>query len=110
MVDRQAVPWSTRDQRRAIVMPDWLVVTLAAIFLVHLVVFTRLAALRGEGYYWLISCIFLVLTASFGLRFFAPEIHFSNFPLYLALRYLAWVLALITLPMLVRRLLIKRKG
>ena len=85
-------------------MPDWLVAMLALTFLVHWVVFARLATICGGHYYWLVSSVFLVLTASFSLRLFAPGLQLATLPLYLVLRYLAWALAAITLPMLVVRI------
>jgi hypothetical protein len=91
------------------IVSDWIVATLAVIFLIHLVVFARLAIIRGERYYWLVSSVFLVLTASFSLRVFAPGIELAAFPLHLSLRYLAWALAAVTLPMLAWRLRKRRQ-
>jgi hypothetical protein len=84
-------------------MPDWLVMLLFVVFLVHLMIFVRLGIVRGDGYYWLVSSVFLVLTASFGLRIWAPEIQVVDQPLYQMLRYLAWLLAAITIPTMIWR-------
>jgi hypothetical protein len=91
-------------------MPEWLIAALSVLFLIHLLAFARLAIVQGEAYYWLVSCVFLALTTSFGLRLFAPEIAWGQTPIYLTLRYLAWLLAGISLPMLIRRLWKRRKA
>ncbi len=90
-------------------MPDWLVILLFLIFVVHLVIFGRLAMQRKLRYYWLVTAVFAVLSISFGLRLFLPEWMLGPLAAYQLFRYFAWLLAAITIPWLVIRLLNKRK-
>ncbi len=90
-------------------MPQWLIALLALLFLVHLLAFARLTLRRGGGYYWLLTVLFLALTASFTVRLFFPGWQVGGHALHAMLRYLAWGLAAVTLPMLIARLLRRKK-
>ena len=90
-------------------MPEWLVILLLLVFIVHLVIFSRLALKKKLPYYWLVSAVFAMLVASFGLRVFAPEWMLGPLAAYQLFRYFAWLLAVITIPWLVIRLLNKRR-
>jgi hypothetical protein len=92
-----------------IAMPDWLVAVLCAVFAVHLGVFGRLAITRREPYYWLVTTVFLALTTSFGLRLLAPELAVAEIPLHRMMRYAAWALACVTIPLMIMRLR-RRRG
>lgn len=85
-------------------MPEWLIAMLAALFCAHLVVFARLATRRGGAYYWLLTALFLALTASFTLRLAGPQWQLADQPLHVLSRYAAWAMALVTVPMLITRL------
>jgi hypothetical protein len=89
-------------------MPEWLVIVLLLIFVIHLVVFGRLAVNRKLPYYWLVTAVFAVLSISFGLRLFTPQLTLGPLAAYQLFRYFAWLLAAITIPWLVIRLLNKR--
>ena len=90
-------------------MPEWLVILLFLVFVIHLVIFSRLAINRRLPYYWLVSAVFFMLVASFGLRLFAPVWMLGPLAGYQLFRYFAWLLAAITIPWLVIRLLNKHK-
>ena len=90
-------------------MPDWLVIMLLLVFVVHLVIFSRLAIKRRLPYYWLVSAVFAVLVISFGLRVIAPEWMLGPLAGYQLFRYFAWLLATITIPWMFIRLWNKRK-
>lgn len=89
-------------------MPDWLIIFLVFLFFAHWLAFTRLAVVRGLLYYWLLSALFLLLTSSFLARLLAPGWDVAGIPLHLLLRYGAWALAAVTIPMLIARLLRRR--
>ena len=85
-------------------MPIWMNIFLAFLFLVHWVAFTRLAMLRGQLYFWLLSLLFFLLTLSFSLRLLNPTLELVGQPLHLLLRYVAWALTGVTIPILIMRL------
>ena len=90
-------------------MPEWLVIFLLLVFIVHLIIFSRLALKQKLPYYWLVSAVFAMLVASFGFRVFAPDWMLGPLAAYQLFRYFAWLLAVITIPWLVIRLLNKRR-
>jgi hypothetical protein len=85
-------------------MPFWLNVFLVILFLIHWIAFTRLAMLRSLVYFWLLSLLFFLLTMSFSLRLLYPNIEVAGQPLHLLLRYGAWALTGVTIPILIVRL------
>ena len=90
-------------------MPEWLVIFLLLVFVIHLVIFGRLALKRKLFYYWLVTAVFAMLVASFGLRLIVPGWMLGPLAGYELFRYLAWLLAVITIPWMVARLLTKRR-
>ena len=68
--------------------------------------------LRGQAYHWLLSALFLLLTAAFTLRLLQPDWHVAGLPLHRLLRYMAWALAVVTIPTLIVRLIerLRRRG
>lgn len=90
-------------------MPEWLVILLFMIFVIHLVIFGRLATIQKLRYYWLVAAVFALLSVSFGLRLFTPEWMLGPLAAYQLFRYFAWLLAAITIPWMVIRLLKKPK-
>jgi hypothetical protein len=90
-------------------MAEWLVISLLLVFTAHLVIFTRLALKRRLPYYWLISAVFAVLVTSFGLRLFAPDWMLGSFAGYQLFRYIAWLLAAITIPWMLIRILNRKR-
>lgn len=85
-------------------MPQWFIALLALLFLVHLLVFARLVVRRGGAYYFLLTILFLALTASFTVRLMAPGWQLGGQAVHMVLRYLSWALAAVTVPMLIARL------
>lgn len=68
---------------------SWLAFLLA-VFLVHLIIFAW-RTWRGRGLGDAVTSLtFLLLCLSFALRWQRPEWHVASFPVYTALRYLAW--------------------
>ncbi len=90
-------------------MPDWLPPILTLLFTAHLVAFLRLAIRRGGAYYWLVVSLFMALTGSFALRWLVPDLALGVTPAHLLLRYVAWSIALITIPMLVWRMIARQR-
>ena len=90
-------------------MPEWLVIFLLLVFVIHLVIFGRLALKRKLLYYWLVSAVFAMLVASFGLRLIAPGWMLGPQAGYHLFHYFAWLLAAITIPWMVARILNKRR-
>ncbi len=90
-------------------MPEWLVILLLLIFIIHLVIFGRMAVRQKQPYFWLVTAVFAMLVASFGLRGFAPECMLGPLAGHQLFRYFAWLLAAITIPWMVMRLINKRK-
>jgi len=90
-------------------MAEWVVISLLLVFAVHLVIFTRLALKHRLPYYWLISAVFAVLVTSFGLRLLAPDWMLGSFAVYQLFRYIAWMLAAITIPWMVIRILNRKR-
>jgi hypothetical protein len=90
-------------------MPDWLVAFLLLVFVVHLVVFGRLALKRRMIYYWLLTAVFAALVAAFGIRLFEPGWAVGGEPVYQWARYVAWGLAAITIPWTVARIVGRRR-
>jgi hypothetical protein len=82
-------------------MPSWLIVFLAVLFMAHWIAFMRLAIIRGQLYYWLLSLLFFLLTSSFTLRLINTDLSLIGQPLHLLLRYSAWAITAVTIPMLV---------
>ena len=89
-------------------MPEWLVILLLLIFVIHLVIFGRLARKRKLPYFWLVTAVFAMLVASFGLRLFASEWMLGPLVAYQLFRYFAWLLAAVTIPWMMIRLFNKR--
>jgi hypothetical protein len=85
-------------------MPNWLIIFLAFLFLVHWIAFTRLAVIHRQLYYWLLSLLFLLLTSSFTTRLLLPGLEIMGKEVYLLLRYTAWALAVVTIPMMIYRI------
>jgi hypothetical protein len=85
-------------------MPFWLTVFLAVLFMAHWIAFMRLAIIRGQLYYWLLSLLFLLLTSSFTLRLINPDLSLFGQPVHLLLRYSAWTITAVTIPILVLKL------
>jgi len=84
-------------------MPHGLIQFLFILFLLHLLAFARLAVLRREGYYFMLSFVFLLLVASFATWLWLPELRLGSFPVYRILRYLAWLAAAISISWGLRR-------
>ena len=91
-------------------MPDWLVIALTLLFFAHFAAFARLAVRRGGAYYLLVTALFAALTASFAVRFLAPAWSLGGVAVHLWLRYAAWAVAIVTVPMMVMRILARRRG
>ena len=81
-------------------MPDWSIALMLVVFAIHLIVFARLAIIRKQGYYWLVATLFAVLTVSFSLRLWFPELRLGHYHAHMLVRLLGWVMAAVTLPIL----------
>ena len=91
-------------------MPFWLIVFLVVLFMLHWIAFMRLAIIRGQRYYWLLSLLFFLLTSSFTLRLINPDLSLIGHPVHLLLRYSAWVITAVTIPMLILKLKRSKSG
>ena len=85
-------------------MPDWLVAALLAVFIVHLILFARLALRCRQGYYLAVTLTFALLVIAFGLRLGWPEIRVGELQLFQLFRWSAWASAVVSISwFLVRR-------
>ena len=84
-------------------MPDWLTMLLLAIFVVHLVVFGVLLIRRREKYYAAVTLTFLLLTATFAVRLWAPDAAIGDLSLFWSLRIAAWCSAAVSITWLLSR-------
>ena len=83
---------------------------LLLVFVVHLVVFARLAVRRREGYYYALVVTFGLLTLSVSIRLAFPEAQWMGQTLAQWLRWSAWLAALVSISWGVGRFLHRRKG
>lgn len=90
-------------------MPEWLLIVLLLVFVIHLLVFGRLALKRGGAYYWLVSSVFAALVLSFSSRLWASEWMLAGLPAHQLFRYVAWALAAVTIPWLIYRITQKKR-
>ncbi len=91
-------------------MPDWLVAGLIVLFGVHLIAFGVLAIKRKERYHIFTCTTFALLVITFSLRLWLPNAQVNGFQLYWVFRVAAWISALVSITMLVRRRLGKRSA
>jgi len=84
-------------------MPDWLIASLIGVFVVHLVVFARLALRRRQSYYVAVSLTFALLIGAFGLRLTLPDLSAGGIPLHWVARRLAWASAAVSITWLLLR-------
>jgi hypothetical protein len=68
---------------------------LLAIFLLHLLVFGRLALWSRRGYHQSLVLVFICLIAMISLRLWAPALSLGALPLWYLLRWGAWAFTLV---------------
>ncbi|MGB0514386.1 MAG: hypothetical protein ACPGJE_06060 [Wenzhouxiangellaceae bacterium] len=83
---------------------------LLILFAIHLVAFARLGWKRRQAYYLSLVLTFALLTASFAMFLFAPDVTLGAIEAYRGLRMLAWGAALVSLSWTGVRLLRRRGG
>jgi hypothetical protein len=84
-------------------MPDWLVIALLVVFVIHLVLFLRIALKRRERYYWLVSLTFLLLVISFSSRLWLSDLLIGKIPAYWFPRVAAWGCTITVIVLAIRR-------
>lgn len=82
---------------------------LLVVFLIHLIVFARLAIRRREGYYVALVTTFGLLVASNAVRLMAPELEVFERALFQWLRWTAWLAALVSISWGIRRYIQRRR-
>lgn len=83
---------------------DWLNPVLLGIFVVHLVVFGLRASRSKSLYDFAAGALFGFLVISYALKMWAPYWQYGGIAGYLLARYVAWFLALFTVPQIFWRL------
>lgn len=92
-------------------MTDWVSALLLGVFVIHLVIFARLALRRREAYYVAVTMTFALLVLAFGLRLLWPELRAGTVALHQMFRWLAWVSAGVSISwLLLRRFERRRSG
>jgi hypothetical protein len=90
-------------------MTHWYNPLMFALFGAHLIPMVVLGIKRRELYYLAPITTFALLTLTYGLRLFAPELEVAGRPLHEPVRYLAWTAAAISIPLLVVRIRQRRR-
>lgn len=92
-------------------MGAWYDPVMFVMFAGHLVPMLVVGLKRRELYYLAPIITFALLTATFGLRWLAPGFVLGSMtvPLHQALRYIAWIAAAISIPLLVIRIRRRRR-
>ncbi len=84
-------------------MPEWLVLILLVVFVIHFVVFIRVALKKKERYYWLVSTTFFLLVLSFSSRLWFERIEIAGVPAYWMPRVAAWACTAFAIYLAVQR-------
>jgi hypothetical protein len=84
-------------------MPEWLILSLLVVFVIHLALFVRLALKKKEGYYWLVSTTFFLLVLSFSSRLWFESIIIFGIPVYWFPRIAAWMCTAVAVTFAIRR-------
>ena len=84
-------------------MPEWLVKSLLVIFVIHFVMFARIALRKKDRYYWLVSITFFLLVISFSTRLWFESLHVFDIPAYWIPRVAAWTCTLVAILLAIRR-------
>ncbi len=83
---------------------------LMLLFAAHLAGFSILGLRRREWYYLALVMTFGLLTGAFALRLLAPGLEVGGAPLYLWLRYAAWVAAAVSISWTATRMQRRRRN
>jgi hypothetical protein len=67
---------------------------LLVVFILHLVIFGRIALKTRRGYHWILALTFISLIAMTGVRLWAPEIRLGEMPAWHLFRWGAWACTL----------------
>ena len=84
-------------------MPDWLIELLIFVFIAHFVAFVRLAYIRKDRRYILVSLTFFLLILSFSTRLWWPRAHLGPISIHWDFRIAAWTSTLAVIVMLLKR-------
>ncbi|NKI35183.1 hypothetical protein HFP89_08390 [Wenzhouxiangella sp. XN79A] len=90
-------------------MSAWYDPVMFVLFAAHLVPMLVVGLKRREIYYLAPITTFALLTATFGLRLFAPELQVGSTPLHVPVRYAAWAAAAVSIPLFIVRLCRRRR-
>jgi hypothetical protein len=90
-------------------MPLWLIVSLLIVFAIHFVAFFSLFFIRKDKYYAYICLTFLLLVISYSMRIWLGDFHLAGVKGFWVFRVAAWISALISISMTVRRFVRARK-
>jgi hypothetical protein len=91
------------------VMGKWYDPVMFLLFAAHLVPMLVVGIKRRELYYLAPITTFALLTLTFGLRLFAPELEVGGRPLHEPVRYAAWTAAAVSIPLLILRIRQRRR-
>jgi len=90
-------------------MGNWYDLLMFALFAAHLIPLLIVGVKRRELYYLAPVTTFALLTLTFGLRLFAPELEVGSTPLHEPVRYAAWAAAAVSIPLFVIRFRQRRR-
>lgn len=85
-------------------MSHWYDPIMFVLFAAHLIPMLIVGLKRRERYYLAPITTFALLTLTFGLRLFAPELEIGGRPLHEPVRYAAWTAAAVSIPLLILRI------
>jgi len=90
-------------------MSNWYDPVMFLLFGAHLIPMLIVGIKRRELYYLAPITTFALLTLTFGLRLFAPELEVGDRPLHEPVRYMAWIAAAVSIPLFIVRFRQRRR-
>ena len=91
-------------------MKLWYDPVMLVLFAAHLVPMLFVGFKRRELYYLAPITTFSLLTATFALRVFAPDLQVGDTPLHVPVRYAAWAACAVSIPLLILRIRTRRRA
>lgn len=91
-------------------MNDVVAWLLMLLFAAHLAGFIVLGTRRREWYYLAPIVTFSLLTGAFALLLFAPQWTIADRPAHVAVRYVAWAAAIVSISWAVARMVARRRA
>ncbi len=90
-------------------MPEWWPTLLLGVFATHMPVFAWRWSRTRAPRHAATTMTFALLTVSYALRVFAPEVRLGDWPLHAWVRIPAWIAAVLSIGLLLRHLVTRQK-